>query len=58
MKSIAKKNPNLEKAMAYTTSSMNYKDAYNPNANIGYKIKNKIHSFFSIRNIENEFVDF
>lgn len=49
---------NLDKTLSYTQSSFAYKDPYNPKGSIMYKIRNKVHSFFALRNIENEFIDF
>mmetsp|Transcript_30686 Transcript_30686/g.35124 ORF Transcript_30686/g.35124 Transcript_30686/m.35124 type:complete len:89 (+) Transcript_30686:19-285(+) len=49
---------NLEKTLSYTTSSFYYKDPFNPKANILYKLYNSVVTFFQVRNIENEFVDF
>ena len=51
-------NVNLEKTLAFTVSSFTYKDPYRPRGGPLYKMRNKVHSFFSIRNMENEFVDF
>ena len=49
---------NLDKTLSYTTSSYFYKDPFNPRGGILYRIKNKLITFFTVRNIENEFVDF
>ncbi len=53
-----KNRVNLDKTFSFTLSSHSYKDPYNPNASLVYKMKNKIQTFFSLRNVENEFVDF
>ena len=37
---------------------MAYKDPYRPTGWPGYKMYNRIYSFISFRNIENEFIDF
>ena len=49
---------NLDKTLSFTQSSFTYKDPYNPKGNLLYKAKNKVHTFFSLRNMENEFIDF
>ncbi|CDW85097.1 UNKNOWN [Stylonychia lemnae] len=49
---------NMEKTLSFTQSSFTYKDPYNPKGNILYKAKNKVQTFFSLRNMENEFIDF
>lgn len=49
---------NLDKTLSHTSSSFYYKDPFNPSGSILYKIKNMFLTFFSVRNIENEFVDF
>ena len=49
---------NLDKTISYTQSSFTYKDPYNPNASILTKIRNRVWTFFSLRNVENEFIDF
>ena len=54
----AKNRVNLDHTFSFTQSSLAYKDPYQPRANPAYKMKNKVQSFFAMRNIENEFVDF
>ncbi len=54
----ARSKVNLDKTLAFTQSSYTYKDPYNPKAPILYKVKNKVWTFFALRNIENEFIDF
>ena len=49
---------NLDKTLAFTQSSFFYKDPYNPKGGLLYKAKNKVQTFFSLRNVENEFIDF
>ena len=49
---------NLDKTLSHTASSFYYKDPFNPRWSILYKIRNMLATFFSVRNIENEFVDF
>lgn len=49
---------NLDKTLEYTQSSFAYKDPYRPHMNVAFKAKNKVWSFFAMRNIENEFIDF
>lgn len=49
---------NLEKTLKHMTSSFAYKDPYKPAGGIFYKLRNKVQTFFSSRNMENEFVDF
>ncbi len=49
---------NLDKTLSYTQSSFTYKDPYNPNRPLLSQLGNKVRTFFAIRNIENEFVDF
>jgi hypothetical protein len=49
---------NLDKTLSYTQSSFTYKDPYNPSGSVIYKMRNKIRTFFSLRNVENEFIDF
>ena len=49
---------NLDKTLSYTQSSFTYKDPYTPNRPLLLKVKNSVWNFFSIRNIENEFIDF
>ena len=54
----ARSKINLDKTLSFTTSSFAYKDPYNAKGNILYQLKNKIWTFFTMRNIENEFIDF
>jgi hypothetical protein len=49
---------NLDKTLSYTQSSFTYKDPYSPNRNMLLKARNSVWTFFSVRNIENEFIDF
>ena len=49
---------NLDKTLSYTASSFTYKEPYNPNRGLLLKAKNAMWTFFSVRNIENEFIDF
>lgn len=49
---------NLDKTLAFTQSSYTYKDPYNPKGNLIYKARNKLWTFFALRNMENEFIDF
>ena len=49
---------NLDKTLAFTQSSFFYKDPFNPKGGLLYKAKNKVQTFFSLRNVENEFIDF
>ncbi|CAI2378116.1 unnamed protein product [Moneuplotes crassus] len=53
-----KGNVNLEKTVAFTKSSFAYKDPFKPSGGLFYKMRNKVHTFFSSRNIENEFIDY
>lgn len=53
-----KNKVNLDKTLSYTQSSFTYKDPYNPNRPLLSKMRNSIWTFFAIRNIENEFIDF
>ena len=53
-----KNKVNLDKTLSFTQSSFTYKDPYNPNRPLILKAKNKLWTFFSVRNIENEFIDF
>eukprot|EP00347_Sterkiella_histriomuscorum_P008414 403345184 len=48
----------LDKTLSFTQSSFTYKDPYNPSGSMLYKAKNKFITFFSLRNMENEFIDF
>ena len=52
------KNVNLDSALAFTKSSFSYKDPYQTNGNILYKLRNRMQSFYALRMTENEFVDF
>lgn len=54
----ARSKVNLEKTLSFTQSSFAYKDPYNPKGNPLYKLRNKVWTFFSLRNTENEFIDF
>jgi hypothetical protein len=58
MKNLRNKGVNLDKTLTFTQSSFAYKDPYNPKGSIVYKARNKLQTFFSLRNIENEFIDF
>lgn len=58
MKNLRNKGVNLDKTLSYTQSSFTYKDPYNPKGSLLYKTRNKIWTFFALRNIENEFIDF
>jgi hypothetical protein len=58
MSKIGRAKVNLDKTLTATMSSFTYKDPYNINAGMLKQIKNKVHTFFSLRNIENEFIDF
>ena len=49
---------NLDNAIAFTKSSFSYKDPYQVNGNLLYKLRNKLQSFYNIRMTENEFHDF
>ena len=49
---------NLDRTIAYTQSSFAYKEPFNPRGGLVYKIANRAKTFFSARNIENEFIDF
>ena len=49
---------NLDQTLSFTQSSFAYKDPYRPSGNPIYKARNAVWTFFSLRNIENEFVDF
>ena len=49
---------NLDNTLKVTTSSFAYKDPYQLSGGLFYKIKNRVQTFMSLRNIENEFVDF
>jgi hypothetical protein len=49
---------NLDKTLSYTQSSFTYKDPFNPNRSLLMKARNRIWTFFSLRNVENEFIDF
>ena len=49
---------NLDQTLSYTQSSFTYKDPYQINGNLLYKTRSKVFSFFAMRNVENEFVDF
>lgn len=49
---------NLDKTLSYTQSSFTYKDPYDPSRTFLLKARNKVWTFFSVRNIENEFIDF
>ena len=53
-----KNQVNLNKTLQFTKSSYAYKDPYLVNGGLYYKFMNRVKSFVSIRNIENEFVDF
>ena len=53
-----KNQVNLNKTLQFTKSSYAYKDPYLANGGLYYKFMNRVKSFVSIRNIENEFVDF
>ena len=53
-----KGNVNLDRTLAYTQSSFAYKDPFKPSGGLFYRIKNSLMTFFSMRNIENEFIDF
>ena len=54
----ARNKVNLDKTISYTQSSFTYKDPYNPKGGLVYKVRNKTQSFFALRNMENEFIDF
>ena len=58
MANKVKNKVNLDKTLAFTTSSFAYKDPYNPWASFPNQILNKGRSFFGNRYIENEFIDF
>lgn len=49
---------NLDQTLAYTKSSFAYKDPYQVNGGLLYKAKNRMVSFFNMRQTENEFHDF
>ena len=49
---------NLDKTLSYTASSFTYKDPYNPKRGLLPMAKNALWTFLSVRNIENEFIDF
>jgi len=49
---------NLDQTLNFTQSSFAYKDPYQTTVNPILGIKNRIWTFFAMRNIENEFVDF
>ncbi len=49
---------NLDKTLSYTQSSFTYKDPYSPTRSPLLKARNAVWTFFSVRNIENEFIDF
>ena len=49
---------NLDKTLSYTQSSFAYKDPYNPKGSFLYHLRNKVWTTFSLRNVENEFIDF
>ena len=49
---------NLENTLKHTVSSMTYKDPFRPHGGLIYKLRNWMQTFFWVRNIENEFVDF
>lgn len=49
---------NLDHTLSFTQSSFTYKDPYRPRGNPLYKARNAVWTFFALRNIENEFVDF
>ena len=53
-----KNKVNLDKTLSYTQSSFTYKDPYTPHRPFLLKARNSIWTFFAIRNIENEFIDF
>lgn len=52
------KKVNLDKTLAFTKSSFAYKDPYQVNGGLLYKIQNRVTSFYAIRMTENEFHDF
>lgn len=49
---------NLDKTLTFTKSSFAYKDPYNLDGGLYYKVTNRLKSFVASRNMENEFVDF
>ena len=49
---------NLDSSLTFTRSSFAYKDPYQPDGGVIYKLTNKARTFMAMRNIENEFVDF
>ena len=49
---------NLDKTLAFTKSSLSYKDPYQVNGNLLYKLRNKMQTFYAMRMTENEFHDF
>ena len=49
---------NLDQTLAFTQSSHAYKHPYKPGANPAARLYEKVATFFNVRNIENEFVDF
>ena len=53
-----KNKVNLDKTLSYTQSSFTYKDPYNPDRPLLSNLRNRCWTFFAIRNIENEFIDF
>ena len=53
-----KNQVNLDKTLAFTKSSYAYKDPYLIDGGFYYKLMNQLKSFFAIRSIESEFVDF
>ncbi len=53
-----KNKVNLDKTLSYTQSSFTYKDPYSPERNPLLQLRNTIWTFFSLRNVENEFIDF
>jgi hypothetical protein len=53
-----KNRVNLDQTLTFTQSSFAFMHPYQPRANPAAKLYNKVHSFFAIRSVENEFVDF
>jgi hypothetical protein len=49
---------NVDKTLSFTQSSFAYKDPFHPQASPLWKMYNRTYTYFSLRNIENEFTDF
>ena len=55
---LRNKIKSADSILAPKVSSNFYKDPYHPNGQLVYQLRNKVKTWFGMRNIENEFVDY